>query len=198
MVRHAMTLIRVLVSAELLTRSRMTHANQASVLQSQRGTMVHAHNRVGVAQIVSNAHRVFVIVQMWSCSSPTLTSELHAPHVQQHAFDMPPRVCRQCLLSDIVVVALHHPSMNCSSYRCIQYSPMLYVRLMHRYSVLYVLRTDTHTHTHTCNLPEAELYKHMTYTRADVRSCTRGQHLSSHRRGARVLAHLRRPYRRAA
>ena len=55
-----------------------------------------------------------------------------------------------------------------------------------------------HTHTHTCNLPEAELYKHMTYTRADVRSCTRGQHLSSHRRGARVLAHLRRPYRRAA
>ena len=113
MVRHAMTLIRVLVSAELLTRSRMTHANQASVLQSQRGTMVNAHNRVGVAQIVSNAHRVFVIVQMWSCSSPTLTSELHAPHVQQHAFDMPPRVCRQCLLSDIVVVALHHPSMNC-------------------------------------------------------------------------------------
>ena len=59
---------------------------------------------------------------------------------------------------------------------------MLYVRLMHRYSVLYVLRTDTHTHT--CNLPEAELYKHMTYTRADVRSCTRGQHLSSHRMGA--------------
>ena len=113
MVRHAMTLIRVLVSAELLIRSRMTHANQASVLQSQRGTMVHAHNRVGVAQIVSNAHRVFVIVQMWSCSSPTLTSELHAPHVTTHASGMPPRVCRQCIISDFVGVAIQRPSMNC-------------------------------------------------------------------------------------
>ena len=37
----------------------------------------------------------------------------------------------------------------------------------------------------------------MTCTRADVRSCTRGQHLSSHRRVARVLANLRRPCRRA-
>ena len=37
----------------------------------------------------------------------------------------------------------------------------------------------------------------MTCTRADVRSCTRGQHLSSHRRVARVLANARRPCRRA-
>ena len=37
----------------------------------------------------------------------------------------------------------------------------------------------------------------MTCTRADVRSCTRGQHLSSHRRVACVLANLRRPCRRA-
>ena len=62
---------------------------------------------------------------------------------------------------------------------------MLYVGLVHRYSVLYVLRADAHTYTH------------MTCTRAAVRSYTRGQHLPSHRRVARVLAHLRRPYRRA-
>ena len=36
MVRHAMALTRVLVSVELLTRSRMTHATYASVLQSRR------------------------------------------------------------------------------------------------------------------------------------------------------------------
>ena len=54
-----------------------------------------------------------------------------------------------------------------------------------------------HCHKHTCNLSEAELDRHMTCARADVRSCTRGHHLPSHRRVARVLANLRQPCRHA-
>ena len=54
--------------------------------------------------------------------------------------------------------------MNCSSYRCIQYSQMLYVGLMHHYRVLCVLCTVINTHV-TC--PNRIGQTH------DVRTCGR-------------------------
>ena len=52
-------------------------------------------------------------------------------------------------------------------------------------------------HVQACNLSEAELDNHMMCAHADVRSCTCGHHLSSHRRVARVLANVRQPCRHA-